>query len=135
MKKDLILHPNPGITFAQLYENMQLFFPRIRMLPEWEEVDWRDEPAWHSVLLSEIAREMIRWGQAGNWKDVERLLIMIEEGFKHGVSDVQAYLGTDFTVTITECEDRPVRERIKTMFFPETAEAYQRNLLGYREAD
>ncbi|MBL7964016.1 MAG: hypothetical protein JNM31_09235 [Flavobacteriales bacterium] len=133
MTKDLVIHPNPGITFALFYDNIQLFFPGIERLLVWQELDWKDEPALHSTILSEVAREMIRWGQAGNWKDVERLLVMVEEGLKHGVSDVQAYLGTDFTVTITECDDRPVREKIKAMFLPETTEAYQINLRGYRE--
>ncbi len=133
MSEKLIIHPNPGITFGQLYENLQRFFPSLKTLPVWQQLDWQNEPTYHSNILSEVAMEMIRWGKAGKWKDVERLLAMIEEGFSHGTSDVQAYLGTDFTVTITECDDRPVREKIKEMFLTETAEAYRLNLLAYRE--
>jgi hypothetical protein len=121
------------IGFEVFYQDICGSFPQIKILSTWVENNWKEEPFWHSAILSDIAREMIVWAKASNWKDVERLLAMVEVGFTNGDQNVQAYLGTDFTVTITECDDRPVREKIKEMFLPATAEAYRMNLRGYRE--
>jgi hypothetical protein len=121
------------IGFEVFYQDLCGSFPQIKNLSTWAQYNWKDDPAWHSAILSDIAREMIAWAKAGNWRDVERLLAMVEVGFTNGNQNVHAYLGTDFTVTILECDDRPVREKIKSMFLPVTAEVYRMSLGGYRE--
>jgi hypothetical protein len=97
-------------------------------------MDWSNEGCEHSVVMSEVAKEMMRWAKNNEWQKVTELLNEIETGFIEGSHKLIAYLGTDFTVTITECKNQQVREQIKKLMGKLTYNAYLMNLRGYREA-
>ncbi|KAA3440782.1 DUF7674 family protein [Rufibacter hautae] len=112
---------------------MKTEFPQIEQLPVWSKYDWKKEPAFHSIILSDIAREMVNWAKKGDYVNVKRLMDYMESAFINGSFAVQAYLGTDFTVSILETKEKEVRDKIKSLMGPETTYAYKLNLNGYRE--
>ena len=116
------------------YKNLQKRFPELQRLSVWAEWDWSNDGVEHSVVMSEVAREMMRWAGNNEWQKVTELLKEIETGFVEGSDKLIAYLGTDFTVTITGCENQQDREQIKKVMGKLTYNAYQINLRGYREA-
>lgn len=115
------------------YGRLRNKFPELNTLSVWNEWDWRNEGAAHSVIMSEVARKLIRWAESNNWPIVAELLNEVEIAFGEGDETVVAFLGTDFTVTIMECRVQHVRERIKKMMGKITWDAYKINLGGYRE--
>ena len=108
-------------------------FPKVDELPVWKEWDWQKEPAFNSIVMSEIAREMVSWAKEGNYSEVKTMLSHVEQAFTGASELVVAYLGTDFTVTILETEEKDIRKKIKSLMGPATAHAYKLNLNGYRE--
>jgi hypothetical protein len=101
---------SPKIDFETFYKNLKRKFARIDSLLVWSEWDWSNEGCTHSVVMSELARERIRLAKEGNYDEVKQLLYDIEKAFDEAHHHVIAFIGTDFTVTILECENKTVRE-------------------------
>ncbi|QHT66180.1 hypothetical protein GXP67_05600 [Rhodocytophaga rosea] len=120
-------------TFEEFYNGLKKDFSKIESLPVWQEWNWRNNSYEHSVIMSEIAREMISWAKEDNYEDIGRLLNHIEQALNNAKYGVGAIIGTGFTVTIIETEDKQTREKIKALMQPRTAEAYRINLRGYKE--
>lgn len=120
-------------TFEEFYTALRKDFPKIDSISVWQEWDWSNDSCEHSVVMSEIAREMVSWTKEDNYKDINRLLNYVEQALTNASEGVQAFIGTDFTVTILETEDKQIRENIKALMQPQTAQAYKINLRGYRE--
>jgi len=121
------------IDFETLYNKLLDKFPNLKTNPVWQNWDWSNESCEQSVVISEVAIELIQWGEKNDWGNVKDLLIEIEAAFVHGTDSVIAYLGTDFTVTVMECKNSVLRAHIKQLMGEKTFEAYQINLRGYRE--
>src|SRR5687767_4587560 len=121
------------IDFEAFYKNLQEKFPTLRSNPVWQEWDWSNESCEQIVVISAVAREMIKWAEKDDWQAVTRMLAEVEYAFTKGSDAIVAYLGTDFTVTVTESKNRMVRERIKQLMGEKTFSAYQINLRGYTE--
>ena len=122
------------LDIETFYKNLQSKFPELQKLSIWNEWDWSNDGVEHSPVMSELATELIRWSQNNEWQKVTELLNEIETAFIEGTHKLIAYLGTDFTVTITECKNQKDRENIKKLMGKQTFDAYQMNLRGYREA-
>ena len=125
--------PHEKIDFETFYARLRHDFPKLDSLSVWDKWDYSNESCEQCVVMSEVAREMIRWANEGNYEDVKKLLDYIELCITDAEYDVIAYIGTDFTVTILECRNREVRESIKKLMGPEVADAYRMNLGAYRE--
>ena len=121
------------LDIETFYKNLQRKFPELQKLPIWNEWNWNNDGVEHSPVMSELANEMMRWSENHEWQNVAALLNEIETAFIEGTHTLIAYLGTDFTVTITECKDRQIREHIKSLMGQLTYDCYQMNLRGYRE--
>jgi len=121
------------ITPETFYSRLKNHFPRVANHNVWAE--WRNETEdyVHSMILSTLAREVILWAQEGDYQAVRSFLNEIEKAFEFGDTILVSYIGTDFTVSILECKDSRVREKIKSLMSPRTADAYKTNLGGYRE--
>ena len=123
------------IDIETFYEKLRDMFPTLNELPVWTEWDCNNDGYAHSIVMSRLATELINLATKGNWSDAKRFLDKVEEGFVNGDIKVVAFLGTDFTVTILECGDVPVREKIKELMGIATRNAYQMNLRGYTESN
>jgi hypothetical protein len=122
--------------FETFYGNLKSKFPRIRQLSVWNEWDWSNKgDEGHGIIMSALATEMIRWAENGEYEEVKKFLDEIENAWSKANESVLGHLGTDFIVTIIDCENKPVRENIKKLMAPETTEAYQISLRGYKEPD
>ncbi len=121
------------IDFITFCSNLKSKFPTLKNLSVWSEWDCSNEGHAHSVVMSDLAMEMINWAINGEYEQVKRFLNEIESSFEKGNDTVIAFLGTDFTVTILECTNKSVRETIKQLMGKETYDAYRINLRGYRE--
>ena len=120
------------VDIETFYEKLRDMFPQLKELPFWTE--WHGNDGYvHMMVMSHLATELIGWATNGNWSDVKTFLNEIEEGFINGDDTVIAFLGTDFTVTILECRNISVREKIKELMGIVTRDAYQINLRGYKE--
>jgi hypothetical protein len=121
------------IDFETFYTTLKTKFPRLQTLTVWKDWDYSNESVTHSVIMSELAAEMIIWATEENYDEVAKLLSHIERAFEEATNSVIAFIGTDFTVTILECKDKTIRENIKKLMGKDTAHAYQMNLRGYSE--
>lgn len=120
-------------NYEEFYNSLRKDFPRIDSLPIWQEWDWSNDSYEHSIIMSEIAEEMICWAKEDNYEDIKRMLDYIEQALTNASTGVIAFIGTDFLVTIIEIEDKQTRERIKALMQPRTTEGYQIDLRGYKE--
>ena len=121
------------IDFETFYKNLQEKFPDLRSNPVWQKWDWSNDSCEQIVVISAVAREMIKWAENNDWRAVESMLNEIEYAFTKGSDPLVAYLGTDFTVTVMEGKNDGVRGRIKQLMGEKTFAAYQINLRGYTE--
>ena len=121
------------VEIGTFYEKLREMFSALKELPFWTE--WHDgnDGYVNTMVMSHLATELIGWATNGNWSDVKTFLNEIEEGFINGDDTVVTFLGTDFTVTILECRNISVREKIKELMGIVTRDAYQINLGGYNE--
>ncbi|RYY19453.1 MAG: hypothetical protein EOO04_22005 [Chitinophagaceae bacterium] len=127
------MEQDKSITPETFYNRLKNHFPRVTNHNVW--VEWRNETEdyVHSMILSALAEEVIIWAQEGDYQGVRSFLNEIENALNFGDSILVSYIGTDFTVSILECKDSMIREKIKSMMGPRTAGAYKTNLGGYRE--
>ena len=125
--------PFNKLDYETFYSNLRKMFPRIEAMNVWTEWEFSNESGTHSVIMSELAREMIVWASEGQFHEVKRLLEYIDKAFEDANDAVISIIGTDFTVTILECEDKFARETIKSLMPARLANAYQINLRGYIE--
>ena len=133
MKNKNTMHSIGTIDFESFYGKLHQLFPELKRNPVWNEWDWSNESCEQCVVISEVAKEMIEWAANGNWQHVEALLQEVEIAFVKGTDPVIAYLGTDFTFTIMECDNSEIRKRIRQLMGATTFTAYQMNLRGYGE--
>lgn len=72
------------IDFEELYNKLLFQFPALRQNPVWAEWDWSNDSCEQSVVISEVARDLINWAKNGEWNQVESLLAEIELAFTRG---------------------------------------------------
>src|SRR5687767_12654224 len=100
-------------------------YVRLVCNPVWEEWDWSNESCEQIVVISAVAREMIKWAEKDDWQAVTRMLAEVEYAFTKGSDALVAYLGTDFTVTVMEGKNDRVKGHIKRLMGERTLTAYQ----------
>lgn len=110
-------------------------FSVLKELSVWSEWGRGNDGYVHTMVMSHLASELVDWATKGNWSDAKAFLNEVEEAFISGDDTLVAFLGTDFTVTILECRDIAVREKIKELMGIVTRNAYQINLRGYKESN
>ena len=121
------------MRFEDFYNNLKSLFPDIRELQVWTEWDWSNDSCEQCVVISEVAREMIKWASKNEFEKVDRLLIEIEKAISEADDSVKSYIGTDFLVTILEVKNKEIRKKIKSLMKEQTSAAYQIILRGYGE--
>ena len=87
------------------------------------------------MVLSDIAREMMKSVERGDENVCDLLLTLIENTLKnHPNSKVAAFIGTDFLVTILEYPmTKELKEKIKNNMGKETMLGYKIAKRGYNE--
>jgi hypothetical protein len=117
------------------YNEVHCQFPKLKELKIWDKYDWSLEGCEHSMLMTNLSREMAIWATDGDLKETQRLMDFIEDYFCEGDSSVISFLYTDFLVTIMEIENKRIRETIKKMMKSNTAKYYRQLYNFYREAN
>lgn len=120
-------------SIEQFYRDIQEYFPEIKKLPTWINYAWYKGGSEHSMIMSEIAKEMILWASENRWTETEKMMTFIESAFSEYDVITSSFIYTDFLVEITEIKDKKLRERIKAFMQNETACQYKQLLTIYKE--
>lgn len=124
----------PKKNIEQFYRALQEQFPEINNLSTWINYAWYENGSENSMIMSEIADEMIRWASEERWAETENMLNFIEDAFTEYDKRTSSFIYTDFLVEITEIKNKKLRESIKALMKTETANQYKQLLHFYREA-
>jgi hypothetical protein len=124
----------PKKNIEQFYRNLQEKFPEIKNLSTWINYPWYEGGSENSMIMSELAQEMIRWARENRWDDIAEWMIFTESAFLEYDKTTSSYIYTDFLVEIIEIKDRNLRESIKALMKSETKIQYKQLLDFYREA-
>jgi hypothetical protein len=115
------------------YSELRILFPKLNSLELWEEYDWENENSEAYIVMEEIAEEMLRWNESNNFTEIENLLNYIESSIKIYDNYVTTCIYTDFFPTIISCNNKKLREKIKTHLGAESKIYYNKLLTLYSE--
>ena len=121
-------------NFRDFYNEIRVQFPEMRKLDTWDKYDWSSDGFEHSIIMSELSREMADWVAEGQVSEGQKMMDLIERYFIEGDVPVISIIYSDYLVTIMEAK-KDVREMIKKMMGPETEKSYKNLLQLYRELD
>ncbi|MGY3795839.1 hypothetical protein [Aquimarina sp. 433] len=124
------------ITYSEFYELIFESLPDFRKLEVFDE--YKDEindgfPA--IVILSELARKMMKETENGNEKVADKLLGIVENVLADFPdSRIAALIGTDFIVSILEYPmEKELKISVLKKMGKETLRGYEISKNGYRE--
>ena len=125
-----------SLTYQSFYLKVFETLPNFKNLKVFE--DWKEdinEGYVATMVLSDIAREMMKSVERGDENVCDLLLTLIENTLKnHPNSKVAAFIGTDFLVTILEYPmTKELKEKIKNNMGKETMLGYKIAKRGYNE--
>ena len=125
-----------SLTYQSFYIKVFETLPNFKNLKVFE--DWKEdinEGYVATMVLSDIAREMMKSVERGDENVCDLLLTLIENTLKnHPNSEVSAFIGTDFLVTILEYPmSKELKEKIKNKMGKETMLGYNIAKSGYDE--
>jgi len=121
-------------TFEDFYNEIRHEFPRMNELETWVKYDCSVNGYEHSLIMSELSKEMANWVAGGQNTEAQRLMDTVERYFHEGDVPVASIIYSDFLVTIMETK-KDGREMLKGMMGPETKKHYMNLLNLYRELD
>lgn len=124
------------ITYGDFYDSVFKKLPKfkkIKVFDEYKNETIEDIPLF--IVLSELAKEMMKEAENGNEKTSDILLSIIENvltDFPDSV--IAALIGTDFIVSILEYPmDKKLKINILKKMGKETLRGYEISKKGYRE--
>ena len=123
------------INTLDFYHAVRSKFPAIDKLPIWTELKKDTVNSFHTSVVSAMAGQIIEWTHMGEYVNAKQFLDDVEHAFLFGDDRLVALFGTTFVITIEECKDKNLRDKIEEMMGTMTSEAYQINLRGHRESN
>ena len=121
-------------NIEEFYIDLKHRFPEITELKTWNKYNWSVDGCENSMIMSELAEEIILWTSNNKLEDSQNFFDYLELCLEVYDERFTSFIFTDFLVTIME-EKENTRELIKKMMLFKTKEFYQRLLQFYSEAN
>lgn len=122
-------------NIEEFYNDLKNRFQKIAEMKIWSKYNWSVEGCENSLIMSELAEEIILWTDINKLEDVKKFFEYLESCLEVYNDRVISFIYTDFLVTIMEVKEKEKRELIKKMMLSKTIELYQRLFLFYSESD
>nr|WP_294932667.1 hypothetical protein [uncultured Flavobacterium sp.] len=114
---------------------MKNLFPKITELKTWNKYNWSVDGYENSMIMSELAEEIILWTSNNKLEDSQNFFAYLELCLEVCDERVTSFIYTDFLVTIMEAKEKETRELIKKMMLSKTKEFYLRLFQFYNESN
>lgn len=121
-------------NIEEFYIELKNKFPKIAELKTWNIYNWSVESYENSMIMSDLAEEIILWTSNDKLEDSRNFFNFLELCLNAYDERVTSFIYTDFLVTIMEAENSETRELIKKMMLSKTKELYQRLFQFYSES-
>ncbi|TDO71065.1 hypothetical protein EV143_11057 [Flavobacterium chryseum] len=122
-------------NIEEFYIDLKNKFPKIAELKTWNKYNWSIEGSENSMIMSDLAEEIIFWTSNDKLEDSRFFFEYLESCLKNYDQRVTSFIYTDFLVTIIETKNKEARELIKKMMLSKTKEFYQRLFQFYSESE
>jgi hypothetical protein len=71
-------------NFQDFYNEIRDQFPKMKELDIWTNYDWSSDGFEHSIIMSELSREMAKWVSEGQESEGQKLMSLVERYFQEG---------------------------------------------------
>jgi len=122
-------------NIEEFYIDLKHRFPEITELKTWNKYNWSVDGCENSMIMSELAEEIILWTSNNKLEDSQNFFDYLELCLEVYDERVTSFIYTDFLLTIMEAKEKETRELIKKMMLSKTKEFYQRLFQFYSESN
>jgi hypothetical protein len=122
-------------NIEEFYIDLKNKFPKIAELKTWNKYNWSIEGYENSMIMSDLAEEIILWTSNDKLEDSRNFFNFLELCLNVYDERVTSFIYTDFLITIMEAENKETRELIKKMMLSKTKEFYQLLFQFYSESE
>ena len=120
-------------NIEEFYIDLKNRFPKITELKTWDKYNWSVNGCENSMIMSELAEEIMLWTSNNKLEDSKNFFDYLELCLEIYDERVTSFIYTDFLVTIME--EKETRELIKKMMQPKIKEFYKRLFQFYSESN
>jgi hypothetical protein len=120
-------------NIEEFYIDLKNRFPKLTELKTWNKYNWRVDGCENSMIMSDLAEEIILWTSNNKLEDSRNFFDYLESCIEVYDERVTSFIYTDFLVTIMETKEKETRELIKKMMLTKTKQFYQRLFQFYSE--
>ncbi|MWB96226.1 hypothetical protein GON26_17830 [Flavobacterium sp. GA093] len=122
-------------NIEEFYIDLKNRFRKIKELKTWNKYNWSIDGCENSIIMSELAEEIILWTSNNKVEDSQNFFDYLESCLEVYDERVTSLIYSDFLVTIMEVKEKETRELIKKMMLSKTRELYQRLFQFYSESN
>ncbi|HEU4791906.1 MAG TPA: hypothetical protein VFS71_19635 [Flavobacterium sp.] len=122
-------------NIEEFYIDLKNRFPKLTELKTWNKYNWSIDGCENSMIMSELAEEIILWTSKNKLEDSQNFFDYQELSLEVYDERVISFIYTDFLMTIMEAKEKETRELIKKMMLYKTKEFYQRLFQFYNESN